>query len=294
MDMHPPGQSQNVSQEFKDVELVANGYTISTRAGTLARIGDEYVMRKRGCQRIAVPAVTDLATLVRTWTAFRGSTAMDAAIRVDIPGQHANSQTDGTSCVGATDHALSTGRTTMDMSQVDGRRALGELITIRGRVLDEAGRPVPDAMIEIWQTNSAGRYRHEAHSHDAPLDENFGGNAQVCTGRDGWYQLTTIRPGNYPNAGVLRPNHIHYVLSGPGFANPFFAEMYFPGDPLVPRDAKLNSLCPNPAIRDRLVARFDAGVTTPEFGLGYRFDLVLRGKAATPLGNEKQHSWLGA
>jgi protocatechuate 3,4-dioxygenase beta subunit len=294
MSGHSTSPMDHVDQEFKEIELVLNGYTVSTRAATLARIGGEYVMRKRGGQRIALPTLIDIGTLTRTWTAFRRLTAIDAAIQSDPGAGRVNSQNGNGACIDPDGMRLAAGRTGIDLSVVDGRRAFGDRITVRGRVLDEVGRPVPGTTIEIWQANAAGRYRHADHRHDAPLDENFGGNARVCSDRDGWYRFTTIRPGTYPNRDLLRPNHVHYVVSGAGFAAPVFTEMYFPGDPLLSLDPMLNSECPNPTIRDRLVARFDHGVTTAEFGLGYRFDLVLRGDGATPLANERKHSWLGA
>ncbi|MDB5368545.1 MAG: Protocatechuate 3,4-dioxygenase, beta subunit [Roseomonas sp.] len=168
----------------------------------------------------------------------------------------------------------------------DGRgHAMGERIIVAGRVLDEEGRPVPHAMVEVWQANAAGRYNHEGDQHDAPLDPDFRGNGRVFTDADGWYRYVTIKPGAYPwrnHHNAWRPNHIHYSLFGAGFAQRLITQMYFPGDPLLPIDPIFNTV-PDAAARDRLIAKFDLDITEPEQALGYRFDVVLRGRDATPM-----------
>ncbi len=174
-----------------------------------------------------------------------------------------------------------------DMSKVAGREAMGERIIVAGRVLDEDGHPVRGAMVEVWQANAAGRYHHERDGHDAPLDPNFSGQARVFTDQDGWYRYTSIRPGAYPwrnHHNAWRPVHIHYSLFGSGFAQRLITQMYFPGDPLLALDPIFNCV-PDPAARNRLVAQFDLDVTQPEWALGYRFDIVLRGRGATPMEN---------
>jgi protocatechuate 3,4-dioxygenase, beta subunit len=182
-------------------------------------------------------------------------------------------------------------RSAIDLSKLDGRRALGERITIRGRVLDEHRLPVPDTMIRIWQTNSAGRYQYTGHQSDAPLDPNFRGNGIVHTDEDGWFQMTTIMPGSYaaPEASdVLQPNHIHYVLSGPRLAQRVFADMYFPGDPLLLLDEPSATLP-----QSQEICLFDRDLTTPELGRGYRFDVTIGGSGATPFADvEKRHNWV--
>ena len=163
--------------------------------------------------------------------------------------------------------------------------AMGERIIVAGRVLDEHGRPVPHAMVEVWQANAAGRYNHEGDQHDAPLDPNFRGNGRVFTDADGWYRFTTVKPGAYPwrnHHNAWRPNHIHYSLFGAGFAQRLITQMYFPGDPLLAIDPIFNTV-PDARARDRLVAKFDLDITEPEQALGYRFDVVLRGSLATPM-----------
>jgi len=171
-----------------------------------------------------------------------------------------------------------------DMSLVDGRAAMGERIIVAGRVTDEAGRPVRGAMVEVWQANAAGRYHHPRDQHDAPLDPNFVGRARLFTDADGHYSFTSIKPGAYPwrnHWNAWRPVHIHFGLHGAGFAQRMITQMYFPGDPLLALDPIFHATA-DEAARNRLVASFDLGVTRPEWALGYRFDMVLRGPAATP------------
>lgn len=170
-----------------------------------------------------------------------------------------------------------------DLSKSQGHEAMGERIIIQGRVADEDGNPVPHTMIEIWQANAAGRYNHPADTHDAPLDPHFRGEGRVFTDATGFYQFTTIKPGAYPwrnHPNAWRPNHIHFSLFGPGFATRLITQMYFPGDPLLALDPIFNTV-PDHAARERLIARFDIAITEPEWALGYRFDMVLRGRNAT-------------
>jgi protocatechuate 3,4-dioxygenase beta subunit len=165
------------------------------------------------------------------------------------------------------------------------KAAQGERIIVRGRITDGAGRPVAHSMVELWQANAAGRYNHPGDQHDAPLDPHFHGEARVFTDEDGWYGFTTIKPGAYPwrnHHNAWRPNHIHFSLFGAGFASRLITQMYFPGDPLLAIDPIYNAT-PDAAARARLVAAFDLAITRPEWALGYRFDIVLRGPAATPM-----------
>jgi protocatechuate 3,4-dioxygenase beta subunit len=162
---------------------------------------------------------------------------------------------------------------------------LGERIIVTGRVLDEDERPVPDTLIEIWQCNAAGRYIHQVDQHDAPLDPNFLGGGRVVTDQDGRYRYITIKPGAYPwgnHPNAWRPNHIHLSLFGPSMATRLVTQMYFPGDPLLPLDPIFNGV-PDPAARERLISKFSIEVTEPGWALGYEFDIVLRGRAQTPM-----------
>jgi protocatechuate 3,4-dioxygenase beta subunit len=171
-----------------------------------------------------------------------------------------------------------------DLSVLNGKQALGERIIVRGRVVDEDNRPVPHTMIEIWQANASGRYDHPGDQHDAPMDPNFHGGGRVFSDADGWYQFTSVKPGAYPwrnHHNAWRPNHIHYSLFGTGFGQRVITQMYFPGDPLLALDPVYLSV-PDQAARERLIARFDIDITSPEWALGYHFDFVLRGRNATP------------
>ncbi len=162
---------------------------------------------------------------------------------------------------------------------------IGERIIVGGRVVDEDGWPVPGTLVEVWQANACGRYVHERDQHNAPLDPNFPGTGRTITDEDGAYQFVSIRPGAYPwrnHPNAWRPAHIHFSLFGPAFATRLVTQMYFPGDPLLPLDPILSSI-PDAAARERLVCKFDIAATRAEWALGYRFDIVLRGRDATPM-----------
>ena len=183
----------------------------------------------------------------------------------------------GRECVGPLDHDMTRN------ARVDGE-PLGERIIVAGRVLDEDGRPLPDTLIEVWQANAAGRYIHENDQHDAPLDPNFRGSGRCVTDRQGRYKFRSIKPGAYPwgnHANGWRPNHIHFSLFGPSFITRLVTQMYFPGDPLLDLDP-IYQASPE-GQRELMVAKFDLDVTEPDFALGYSFDIVLRGRDATPV-----------
>lgn len=161
---------------------------------------------------------------------------------------------------------------------------LGERIIVVGRVLDDNGRPVPHTLIEIWQANAAGRYRHHSDNHSAPLDLNFTGAGRAMTDEEGRYRFITIKPGAYPwknHNNAWRPAHIHFSLFGTAFATRLVTQMYFPGDPLFAFDPIVQSI-PDEGARMRLIAGFDLATTQPEWALGYHFDIVLRGPEVTP------------
>lgn len=165
-----------------------------------------------------------------------------------------------------------------------GRVAQGQLIHIAGRILDEDGRPVPDAVVELWQANAAGRYRHALDQRAAPLDPDFIGNGRIRTGADGSYAFFTIRPGAYPvpvQDTWWRPPHVHFSVLGPSSLSRLVTQMYFPGDPLNEFDRILQSI-PDARAKDRLIAKQRHPAEVGSDFLGYRHDIVLRGHAATP------------
>ncbi|MGE5268771.1 MAG: protocatechuate 3,4-dioxygenase subunit beta [Thiohalocapsa sp.] len=173
----------------------------------------------------------------------------------------------------------------VDLTRQHSGAPLGERIIVEGRVLDEDGRPVPGTLLELWQCNAAGRYHHAVDQHDAPLDPNFTGAGQVVTAADGSYRFLTIKPGAYPwrnTPNAWRPAHIHFGVFGPGFATRLVTQMYFPGDPLLAYDPIYQSTADAEA-RTRLICSYEPELSEAEWALGYRFDMVLRGHAATPV-----------
>ena len=160
---------------------------------------------------------------------------------------------------------------------------IGERIKVMGRVMDDSGRPLPNALIEIWQANAAGRYIHKAEIHDAPLDPNFLGAGRVLTDKEGHYSFYTIKPGAYPwgnHYNAWRPNHIHFSVFGHQFDQRLVTQMYFPGDPLFAYDPIFQS---TPAhARELLIANFRMDWTEAEFALAYEFNIVLSGRNSTP------------
>jgi protocatechuate 3,4-dioxygenase beta subunit len=172
-----------------------------------------------------------------------------------------------------------------DLTRQHDGEPLGERIILYGRVLDGDRRPVRGTLIELWQANAAGRYHHRVDRHPAPLDPNFSGGGRCLTDREGRYRFITIKPGAYPwgnHHNAWRSMHIHLSLYGPAFATRLVTQMYFPGDPLFSQDPIFNSV-PDPKHRELMVCRFDLEHTVPEWALAYEFDIVLRGRDATPM-----------
>jgi protocatechuate 3,4-dioxygenase, beta subunit len=161
---------------------------------------------------------------------------------------------------------------------------LGERIVVTGQVRDGDGRPVRHQLVEIWQANASGRYRHEGDQHPAPLDPNFTGGGRCLTDDEGRYHFVTIKPGAYPwrnHTNAWRPAHIHFSLFGTAFTQRMITQMYFPGDPLFALDPIFSSITDEKA-QQRLIANYDHDTTIEEWALGYRWDIVLDGPAATP------------
>ena len=160
---------------------------------------------------------------------------------------------------------------------------VGERIIVHGRVLDENARPVPHTLVEIWQANAGGRYRHKKDSYLAPIDPNFGGCGRTLTDETGYYAFRTIKPGAYPWRNWVnnwRPAHIHVSVFGHAFCQRLITQLYFQGDPLIPMCPIVQTIPDGDAI-DRLTAKLDMNATVPLDAIAYRFDIVLRGRRST-------------
>jgi protocatechuate 3,4-dioxygenase beta subunit len=172
-----------------------------------------------------------------------------------------------------------------DLTQQHEGEPLGERVILHGRVLDGDGRPVRGTLVEIWQANAAGRYAHVVDGHPAPLDPNFTGAGRCLTDDEGRYRFITIKPGAYPwpnHPNAWRAQHVHFSVFGPAFATRLVTQMYFPGDPLFFQDPIFHSVR-DPKHRDRMISSFDLDNTVEEWALAYRFDIVVRGREATPM-----------
>lgn len=160
---------------------------------------------------------------------------------------------------------------------------IGERIIVHGRVLDESGRPVPNTLVEIWQANAGGRYRHKKDTYLAPIDPNFGGCGRTITDEHGYYFFRTVKPGAYPWRNWVnnwRPAHIHVSVFGTSFTQRLITQMYFEGDPLIPKCPIVQSIPSQEAV-DQLIAPLDLNASVPLDCLAYKFDIVLRGRRST-------------
>ena len=167
---------------------------------------------------------------------------------------------------------------------------IGERIIVHGHVMDENGRGVPEVLVEFWQANAGGRYRHRNDVYFAPIDPNFGGCGRALTDTQGYYYFRTIKPGPYPWRNFLnswRPAHIHFSVFGSGFAQRLITQMYFEGDPMIWHDPMVSKI-PNRADAERLIAPLDLNGAVPMDMLSYRFDIVLRGRQQTLFENKLQ------
>ncbi|WP_439111313.1 protocatechuate 3,4-dioxygenase subunit beta [Lentibacter sp.] len=165
---------------------------------------------------------------------------------------------------------------------------IGERIIVHGRVLDENARPVPHTLVEVWQANAGGRYRHKKDTYLAPIDPNFGGCGRTLTDADGYYYFRTVKPGAYPWRNGIndwRPAHIHLSVFGSGFAQRLVTQLYFEGDPLIARCPIVQTVA-DPAAIDMLTAKLDMNATIPLDTIAYRFDIVLRGRRSTLFENK--------
>jgi protocatechuate 3,4-dioxygenase, beta subunit len=172
-----------------------------------------------------------------------------------------------------------------DLTRQHAGEPMGERIILHGRLLDGDGRPVRNSLIEIWQANAGGRYRHHVDAHPAPIDPNFSGGGRCLTDDEGHYRFITIKPGAYPwgnHPNAWRSAHIHISVFGPAFATRLVTQMYFPGDPLFFQDPIFHAVR-DPRDRERMISAFDLESTVPEWALAYKFDIVVRGREATPM-----------
>lgn len=177
-----------------------------------------------------------------------------------------------------------------DLTIANGGEALGQRIIVHGQIRDGDGRPIPHALVEVWQANAGGRYRHTGDNWPAPLDPHFNGGGRFATDANGDYRFTTIKPGAYPwrnHDNAWRPAHIHFSLFGVAFTQRLVTQMYFPDDPMFFQDPIFNAV---PAsARHRMICEPDYDATVDSWALGYRFDIVLRGAEATVFEDEQDH-----
>ncbi len=198
---------------------------------------------------------------------------------IAIPGklQDTSGPIFGYDLIGDLDHDL-----TINFSK-SGLSAIGERIIVHGKIIDDRGKPIPKSLIEIWQANAGGRYRHKNDQYQAPLDPNFSGCGRCLSDKNGNYLFRTIRPGPYPwpNGGNdWRPAHIHFSIFGYSFCQRLITQMYFPGDPHIKFCPILNSLKNRKAV-NQLIARLDMTNSVHMDSIAYRFDIVLRGPNAS-------------
>ncbi|WP_246076831.1 protocatechuate 3,4-dioxygenase subunit beta [Amycolatopsis cihanbeyliensis] len=176
-----------------------------------------------------------------------------------------------------------------DLTRQHEDEPVGQRILVHGRLLDGDGGPVRNSLVEIWQANAAGRYRHIGDRWPAPLDPNFDGVGRTLTDDEGRYEFLTVKPGAYPwgnHDNAWRPAHIHFSVFGSAFTQRLVTQMYFPDDPLFDQDPIFNSV-PDPKARERMISRFDLSRTVESWALAFEFDIVLRGREASVFEDEE-------
>lgn len=171
-----------------------------------------------------------------------------------------------------------------DLAGRGAKRAIGQLINVRVRVVDEGGVPAQGALVEVWHCNAAGKYIHPNDTNDAPEDPNFYGAARLVAGDSGLVELRTIKPGAYPvpdTGGWWRPPHIHFSVWGRVWLSRLVTQMFFPGEPLNEHDRILNAVR-DPAARQRCIAELAPTRQGPRDALVYDYQIVVRGRSAAP------------
>jgi protocatechuate 3,4-dioxygenase beta subunit len=164
-----------------------------------------------------------------------------------------------------------------------GESPIGERIILHGRVLDENARPVPNTLVEVWQANAGGRYRHKKDTYLAPIDPNFGGCGRTLTDETGYFFFRTVKPGAYPwrnHVNNWRPAHVHVSVFGSSFVQRLITQCYFQGDPFIPLCPIVQTI-PDPDAIEQLIAKLDLNATIPLDTVAYKFDIVLRGRRST-------------
>jgi protocatechuate 3,4-dioxygenase alpha subunit len=171
------------------------------------------------------------------------------------------------------------GLTREDAGDLTHAETEGARIRIEGRVLDGNGDPVPDAMLEIWQANTHGRYRHpDDDRDDIPLDAAFVGYGRVGTNADGRYAFDTIKPGRVPAPdGGWQAPHINLVVFARGMLIHSNTRIYFSDEPTNDDDPVLSHLVAEER-RPTLIAQRDDASVDPAL---YQFDVALQGERET-------------
>jgi protocatechuate 3,4-dioxygenase alpha subunit len=155
-------------------------------------------------------------------------------------------------------------------------KAKGERITITGIVTDGDGKPIPDAFLEVWQANAAGKYDHPEDRQDKPVDPGFGGFGRVPTDRDGRFAFTTVKPGAVPGLGnSLQAPHILVAVFMRGMLRHAFTRIYFSDETAANAGDPVLGLVDDATRRGTLIAARVPG--KPE----YRWDVVMQGAGET-------------
>jgi len=155
-------------------------------------------------------------------------------------------------------------------------RPYGQPIRISGRFIDSNGSPVPSLIVEVWQANAHGRYRHALDRSERPLDPQFDGFARIRTDDEGRYDVRTIKPGAHPvkeGGALIRAPHLRFTIFASGIDR-IVTQIFFEDEPSNANDPVLNCI-QDPAVRRRLIA-------TRQGEGEYVLDIVMRGEGETP------------